>query len=46
MSANVSQSYYLLGQAPLDAKLIFKNKQAFCDRMIDSDVYALTLKKG
>lgn len=25
---------------------LFKNKQAFCDRMIDSDVYALTLKKG
>ena len=25
---------------------LFKNKQAFCDRLIDSDVYALTLKKG
>jgi uncharacterized RDD family membrane protein YckC len=25
---------------------LFKNKQAFCDRLIESDVYALTLKKG
>lgn len=25
---------------------LFRNKQAFCDRLIDSDVYALTLKKG
>lgn len=25
---------------------LFKNKQAFCDRLIVSDVYALTLKKG
>lgn len=25
---------------------LFKNKQAICDRLIESDVYALTLKKG
>lgn len=25
---------------------LFRNKQAFCDRLIESDVYALTLKKG
>lgn len=24
---------------------LFKNKQAFCDRLINSDVYALTLKR-
>ena len=40
MSANVSQNYYVLGQAPLDAKIVFKNKQAFIDHTVNNEFFA------
>ena len=46
MSANVSQSYNVLGQAPLDAKLIFKNKQAFIDHTVNNEFFAFNFYKG
>ena len=46
MSANVSQSYHVLGQAPLDAKLVFKNKQAFIDHTVNNEFFAFNFYKG
>lgn len=46
MSANVSQSYHVLGQAPLDAKLVFKNKQAFIDHTANNEFFAFNFYKG
>ena len=46
MSANVSQSYHVLGQAPLDAKLVFKNKQAFIDHTVNNKFFAFNFYKG
>ena len=46
MSANVSQSYNVLGQAPLDAKLVFKNKQAFIDHTVNNEFFAFNFYKG
>lgn len=46
MSANVSQNYYVLGQAPLDAKIVFKNKQAFIDYTLNNEFFAFNFYKG
>ena len=46
MSANVSQSYNVLGQAPLDAKLVFKNKQAFIEHTVNNEFFAFDFYKG
>ena len=46
MSANVSQNYYVLGQAPLDAKIVFKNKQAFIDYTLNNEFFAFSFYKG
>lgn len=46
MSANVSQNYYVLGQAPLDAKIVFTNKQAFIDYTLNNEFFAFNFYKG
>ena len=46
MSTNVSQSYNVLGQAPLDAKLVFTNKQAFIDYTLNNEFFAFNFYKG
>lgn len=46
MSANVSQNYYVLGQAPLDAKIVFENKQAFIDYTLNNEFFAFNFYKG
>lgn len=44
--AKLTQNYSVLGQAPLDAKLIFKNKQAFLDYINSNQYYAFDFYKG
>lgn len=47
MSANTPQNYFTLGQAPLDAKLVLKNKQAFFDLVQAKPVaFAFDFYKG
>lgn len=46
MAANTPQNYQTLGQAPLDAKLIFTNKEAFDNYVKDNSTYAFNFYKG
>lgn len=45
-SANTPQNYSVSGQAPLDAKLVFKNKQEFFDLKSQVPTYAFNFYKG